>query len=575
MSLFAKGKINKKIQRSASNLIDVIDQPASLYPENILFKYKRNKKEYSVTFKSFRAEIEYLSHSLIDMGLGGCNVALIGEKSVEWIAMYFAVVYTGGVIVPLDKDLNRDQIPGFIEYADCEAVAYSDAFIGVFENNPLIKKLKAKIRISPVFDDFAKAIPEGVYIYEQLIKKGELSPSIIGITNSKPDNYTSKLSVLIFTSGTTGSSKAVMLSQNNIVSCINDAVKYVSLDENDVFISVLPLHHTYEMTAGIMAAMFCGCNICLNDSLTSLLADFKSYKPTMMMAVPLICENMYKKIVDTIKKKGKTQTVAVAGKISDLLLKLNFDVRRKLFAEVLEAFGGRLSNIICGGAAMRSGLVDDFKTFGINIQQGYGITECSPIISIIPAGVYNPASCGLPLEGMQVYIDRENPGDETGEICVKGGNVMLGYYKNPEATEAVLNNKGWFYTGDCGYVDKNNYIYITGRKKNVIVLDNGKNVFPEEIEEYISHIPFVIDCMVTSNKSREESGLSLSAMIYPDFVGLADEKVEGDKAINEYFKAKISELNRKLVNYKQIRNIDIRKEPFPKTSTLKIQRYKV
>ena len=568
-------RATKKTDRRAASIIDILDQPAALFPDHYLFKYKRNKKECAITYKAFRAEVEFLSRGLLEMNLGGSHIALIGEKSAEWIAFYFAVVNVGGVVVPLDKDLNRDQIPDFIDFADCDAAAYSDTFTGVFENNKAMKSLKCRIRISPDQDAKASEYPEGVISYTNLLKKGELSPSVKAESDVEIKPDTSKMCVIIFTSGTTGSSKGVMLSQDNLTTCVSDAVRYVNIDEDDVLLSILPLHHTYEMTAGILAAMFCGCTICLNESLTSLLADFKTYKPTVLIAVPLVCETMYKKIRETIKKSGRAQIVSAAGKISDTLFKFKIDVRRTVFAEVLAAFGGNLSNIICGGAAMRAGLVDDFKTFGITVQQGYGITECSPIISIIPYEIHNPPSCGLPLEGMQVYIDRENSEDETGEICVKGGNVMLGYYKNPAATGAVLNDRGWFYTGDCGYVDSKNFLYITGRKKNVIVLDNGKNVFPEELEDYIMRIPFVSDCMVSSNKSNEEGGLSLTAIIFPDYAALTENKTEGEAEVNDYFKKKISELNRKLINYKQIRNIVIRNEPFPKTSTHKIQRHKV
>jgi long-chain acyl-CoA synthetase len=366
-----------------------------------------------------------------------------------------------------------------------------------------------------------------------------------------------------------------MLSQRNIVFCAIQSSKLVDISSEDVLVSVLPLYHTYEMTGGILIALRNGCTICLNDSIANSLRDFKHYRPTMLALVPLFVSTIYKRILDTAEKKGASKSLALAVSTSKYLRLVGLDVRRRLFGEVLSALGGRIRTIICGGAALNPDLVARFEEFGISLKQGYGITECAPIISVVPYNVNRPSSCGIPIDGMQVMIDREKASDETGEIMVKGDNVMLGYYKNKQATDEVLTPRGWFYTGDCGYTDKDGFLYITGRRKNVIVLNNGKNVFPEEIEEYLERVPLISDSIVVGRKTDDGDTIQLTAVIYPDYEKAAEKNLIKDDEILTFFRENIIKLNKTLVLYKQIRNIEIRKTPFPKTSTQKIKRHKV
>ena len=380
------------------------------------------------------------------------------------------------------------------------------------------------------------------------------------------------MSVMLFTSGTTGTSKIVMLNQRNICSVINDARKpLAAFNDKDQLLSVLPVHHTYELTCGIFAASDHGCAIAINDSIKHVTKNLKKYKPTAMAVVPLYVEVFYNSIMKTVRKQGIEKKFNFALKLSRTADKVNINLRKQLFGKVMEAFGGRLNKMVCGGAALRPELVSIFGAIGVDICQGYGITECAPLISVVPCGVYNPKSCGLISESVQVFIDKENPTDEFGEIVVKGPNVMLGYYKNEQATKEVLSPKGWFYTGDYGYVDANNYLYITGRKKNIIVLQDGKNVFPEEIEEYLGAIPHIKECVVVGR--QKDNDLAITALVYPDFEYTDSIGLKSKEEVYNAIREKINETNRKLVGYKRIVALEFVEEEFEKTPSKKIKRF--
>lgn len=290
-----------------------------------------------------------------------------------------------------------------------------------------------------------------------------------------------------------------------------------------------------------------------------------------MVVVPLYVEVFYNTIMRTVKKQGIEKKFNMALKLSRMAGKVNIDLRKQLFATVIESFGGRLGKIICGGAPLRPELVETFDAIGIRITQGYGITECSPLVAAVPFDVLNPKSCGVLIGGVQVFIDKEKPDDEFGEIVVKGDNVMLGYYDNELATREVLSPKGWFYTGDYGYIDENNYLYITGRKKSMIVLQDGKNVFPEEIEEYISAIPLIKESVVVGR--ARDNDLAITALIYPDKEYAAGEGLTKREDIYNAIRLKINEMNRGLVGYKRVASIEFRDEPFEKTPSQKIKRF--
>ncbi|MBP3685977.1 MAG: AMP-binding protein, partial [Clostridia bacterium] len=521
-------------QPEAKTVPGMLFDSARLYPTKDVFRYRRDGADCAVTYSAFERLVRALSCAFSERALPTFHVALIGEKSPEWIAVYLAVVAAGGVIVPLDRELDRAQIASFVREADCDAAVYTNTYREVFESDDeRLSELKLRVRL--VTDCPTEAIlSEQTHKTEEIPALGDLARRgarlLDGGAESAPVLDCDRLAVLLFTSGTTGTAKMVMLSQNNILFCCNRGIKYVAVTPDDVFLSILPLHHTYEMSCGILVALLRGCTVAINDRITSVLSDFKRFSPSVICVVPTVLGVMYKKILETARKEGKEKTLLVGRALSGALMHLGIDVRRKIFATVLAAFGGRLRLVVSGGAACSAELIANMEAFGLKVSQAYGITECAPGVAMIPHDVTNYASCGLPIVGQQIIIDRAHPDDETGEIVIKGGNVMLGYYKNEEATRDVLTSRGWFYSGDCGYLDPDGFLYITGRKKNVLVLDSGKNVFPEEIEEYLEPIFGIRDCMVTTTK-RDDGLLQLTAIIFPDFDALKEKAVEGDDAL--------------------------------------------
>ena len=363
-----------------------------------------------------------------------------------------------------------------------------------------------------------------------------------------------------------------MLSEQNVISSVNSAAATVDFSGDDCIVSVLPIHHTYELCIMITALNY-GMNIGINDSLKRVLKNIELFQPTGLILVPLFVSTMYKKIWDEAKKSGKDQLLKYLSGISHTLRQLSFDVRRTLFKQVLSAFGGKLEKIICGGAALNPELAESFSEFGVDIFEGYGITECAPLIAVNPYYAPKKGSVGPSVPCCTVRIDPDHVNDKgynEGEIQVKGTNVMLGYYKNPEETAQVFTEDGWFCTGDIGYMDSDGYIFITGRKKYVIVLENGKNIFPEEIEEYISKYCSVAESVVLGRRNSE-GDIVLTAVVYPrmeDFPDPADHV-----AIEAKIHDQLKKMNRKLVSYKQVRGLEFRYEEFEKTTSKKIKRH--
>ncbi len=555
-----------------ASLHQLLANGAARYPDNTLFLFEREGVDYSITYANFYDYVKAIARGLIRHGLAGRRAALIGESSVEWIATYLAVIIAGGEIVPLDASLDPTHMIGFVNHAECELFFYSDSHAAVIEEST--EKMPRVISFSRLTDPvFAPMLEEDCDLEKmnrlsELVKVGNAHPDIaIG------DTDTEKMCALLFTSGTTGSSKGVMLSQRNICTVLNDAhVLLHQIRPDDMLLSVLPIHHTYELSCGILAPMTFGASIAINDSIRHITKNLKKYRPTVMALVPLFLEQFEKKIRASIEKQGKTKTVQNGIRLSRLLMKMKIDVRHRLFAQIRDAFGGRLRYIVSGAAALKPDMVDFFRDLGIVVSQGYGITECAPLISAIPFDEYNPRSCGKVIEGMQIFIDKKTTSDTYGEIVVKGGNVMLGYYNDPAATAEVL-SKGWFYTGDYGYLDEKGYLYITGRKKNVIVLPGGKNVFPEEIEEYLSPVELISECVVLGRES--EGDVIVTAIVYPSEEAATAKGLLTPEAIQTAIKDEIRTINRGLVGFKQIRRVEFRSEPFEKTSTRKIKRYTV
>ena len=546
----------------ATNLAKFGDRTAYRY-------FDKERNVVSMTYAELSAKMLQQAAGYAALGLAGKRIAIIGETSVEWVCSYVATVAGGGVAIPLDRELEVSEIEGFLEFAEADAIVYSASFNNKFEN--LAKAHPTVTKLIPMAPEEGMEENDRVVPYAKLmelgakgVEEGYAYPAL-----ENPD----RLAEMLFTSGTTGSSKCVMLSEKNIYSAVNAACESVNFSKDDKIVSVLPIHHTYELCI-MLAGLSYGMNIAINDSLKRVLKNFAIFQPTGLVLVPLFVSTMYRKIWETAKKSKKDKALRVLLKISRALRCVGIDLRKKLFAQVTGAFGGNLNKIICGGAPLNPEMAKTFYEFGIQICEGYGITECSPLIAVNPYFAPKNASVGPSVPCCRVRIDvdhTDEQGHAVGEIQAKGDNVMLGYYKNPEETAKVFTEDGWFCTGDVGYTDEDGYIFITGRKKFVIVLENGKNVFPEEIEEYLASIEEIGECVVLGRKKEDSDEIVLTAMVYPQMDKF--ERHASHEEIESTIRAQVAKLNRKLVGYKQIRAVEFRYEPFEKTTSKKIKRH--
>ena len=554
----------------ATDFRSMLQRTAEREPEDKkVYVYARHRVDHAITYRDFYRNIRSFGSALHKKGLTGKRVCVIGDCDPAYMTTYYGTVITGGVIVPLDKDISDEEVEGFLRLAEVCAVVYTEGqngrMLALSERMPDVLFLsvhpgdaeKASSRIG-LYDEF---LAEGAEAYEG----GD------GYFDTVPQDL-KKCCAIIFTSGTTGSSKGVMLSQGNLVASLMASADVIDqLGDFTTVLSVLPMHHTYEVTTGHLTAHYYGATIAINESLKYVSKNILKYKPDYMILVPMFVETMHKKMWDEIRKKGKEKKVRRGMKMSEFLMKFGIDLRQKMFAEILESYGGNLRAIVCGGAKLDPQCIRDFRAVGIEVQEGYGITECAPLLAANPINRNRVGSAGLPVRGVSARIEKEKESDKTGEILCKGPNVMLGYYKNEDATRAVFTDDGWFRTGDLGYIDRGGYIHITGRKKNVIVLSNGKNVFPEELEEHLRHCPLFAESAVVGRK-KENGEEVITAVIYPDYDAL---KGLGKEEIEERVRAELNEINRTLPQYKQMRGLEIRQTEFEKTTSRKIKRHKI
>lgn len=552
-----------------TDLRDLVKSGADVFGDKTLYFYKENGETKEYSFKLLYDETLYIGTALAKLGLMGKGIAVIGNTHPRYTATYISTVNGGGYIVPVDPELTNDQTAYFMNFAEVEAVFYTDKPTEkINEIKELLPNVKLFIAIQPKSDFISD---ENNMTIDALIEMGktELENGYTEYTDY--EIVPEKMSAIIFTSGSTGTAKGVMLSTKNLTAAVNASCLSMSYDDRNTFVSVLPPHHTYEMTCGHLALMNIGAQVLINDSLKNALRNFKEFKPNALMLVPLFVETMHKKIWAEIKKKGIEGKLKFAMGFDNALLSVGIDIRKKLFKEIIDAFGGNLKSIVCGGASLSPELIKDFYSFGVTVLEGYGITECAPLVAVNSPGKVRFRSVGQPVKGCTVKIDLTDSEEDTGEILVKGDNVMMGYYKNPEATKEAFTEDGWFRTGDIGRMDKDGYIYITGRKKNVIILSNGKNIYPEEIEEYLIPIEIILEAIVIARKNAAGEP-TITAIAVPNMALLEG---KSDDEIYEMIKAEISEVNKKLPSYKQIHQIEIRKEEFERTTSKKIQRFKV
>ena len=491
------------------NIRHMVDLAAEESGDKISHKYFENKEIKEVTFKEFRLITEYLGTALTDLGFAKNHVANIGMNSFKWICIYVTVLKGAGVYVPVDKELPETDIINVIVNSESEVVFYAKKFEKFFMEN------RDKFPNVKYFIGHDREEDEGEFLsYNKFLAKGKALYEAGNREFEKLQSDPNELKMLVYTSGTTGKSKGVMLSEHNIKSGI-----YYGLQASKIFgscLSVLPYHHTYEAIPGILVAIHHRATLCINDKLTNVLKNLNTFKPEYIYLVPAFVELFYKRIWATLKEKKIDKLFKVMIAVSNGLRKVGIDIRRKLFKSVIDNFGGNLKEIVCGGAPIRAEVGKFFDDIGIILFNGYGITECSPLVSVNRVECNDPRTVGMVLPCIDIKI--ENPdSDGIGEICVKGDVVMLGYYKEPELTREVLTEDGWFNTGDYGYMNKAGLLVITGRKKNIIVLSNGKNIYPEEIEEYIQGIPYVKEVVIYSVKDENGMEDALCAEVFPDY----------------------------------------------------------
>lgn len=550
------------------NIREVIKDGIEKHPNAIAFTLKNKidkKVEYrDITYKEFEKEINYLGTGFLKEGLKNKRISIIGPNSYQWALSYITILFGIGVVVPLDKGLPAQEIEDSIIRSESEVIIFDKKYVDIV--NEIKNKKNTKIQIficmQDIEDKSFKTINDIIKIGENEFLKGNREFLNLDIDNDKAN-------IILFTSGTTALSKAVMLSQKNIASNINSMNAVEKFYDGDVNLLMLPFHHTFAST-GIIIMLNNGVKNVFCDGLRHIQENMKEYKVSVFVCVPLILEAMHKKVLAGIKKQGKEQTVRRAQKLSNALLKIGIDVRRKLFKDIIDNFGGNMRFIISGAAAIDKNVAKDFNEWGILAIQGYGLTETSPVLCAENAKYIRYGSVGVPLLDIEVKID--NPDEHgVGELIAKGPNVMLGYYKNEEATKQTLIDN-WYHTGDLGYIDKDGYVFITGRKKNVIVLKNGKNVFPEEIEELINKLPYVSESLVFGYPKDDDLIVSTKIVYNEDYVKkFLDNMSEED--LNQKVWNDIKEINLKVPQYKHIKKFILTKDPMIKTTTAKIKRF--
>ena len=551
-------------KREFKDIRHIVEYAAETYGENTAFSFKkspRDKEIVKVSYIQFRDDVRALATEMISRGMMNKHVAVVAKMSYDFAVAYYATILSGGVFVPLDKEWGAEELADTVKNADAEYLLCDKDIV---EKGEKIKELAG------IANDIVYLCAEG----EGTLEAWRTAGAEKFADDSKPYFECSydkrKLSLLVFTSGTTGKGKGVMLCSEAIIRDMADIVHYIDFAKKTV--SVLPPHHTYGSTVMLIGHVMIGTEIYISDGLKYVQKELKAEKPGHLILVPLYLETFYRKIQANIKAQGKEKLVKTMMKISNLLLKVGIDLRRKLFGAIRDAFGGEVSMIITGGAPVNPEIVAFFQGIGISTLNGYGITECAPLIAVNRSRHIVPGSVGSVLDMDEVRIDEPNE-DGEGEILVKGPNVMLGYYKNEEATREAITEEGFFRTGDYGKLTKDNILFITGRKKNLIILSNGKNVYPEEIENELVSAPGVQDIIVYEGKSKRGMEFNdIVAEIYPD-----KEYIDknGITDIYAHLKQFVDEYNKTAVSYKKIGILKVRDEDFPKNTLRKIMRFKL
>ena len=549
-----------------TDLKDMLNKTRELYGDKPGYKIKIGKGQYKTyTHNEIRDMINYLGTALINLGLKGKRIGVIGENRYEWELAYLSVVCGVGIVVPMDKSLPANELEEVIERSEVEAIFYSKKYEEVIKKIKYKKKNKLKHLISMDTDIHE----EGIYSEKELIEKGK---EMVDSGNREYINAKinpEEMRIMLFTSGTTSKSKVVALSHKNLVSNVMDYASVVDVDSNDRILSFLPLHHVYECTVGMLVSLYVGAERSFCDGIRHIMENLNEYKITYAAFVPAIYEIMYKNIWKMIQKEDKIEETK---KLMQEYKDKSMEEKKKAFKEIHDMYGGCIKLFISGAAALDKEVIETFRNWGINLCQAYGLTETSPIIGIETNEHHRVGSIGRPIPHVEARID-EADDDGVGELVVKGPNVMLGYYNNKKATDSVMED-GWFHTGDLARIDEDGYIFICGRKKSVIVLKNGKNIYPEEMEGLVNKIEGVKESFIFGKQQTDDKdNIKIHVKIIFDKEIMKEAyKVENEEDIYKVLAEKIKEVNSVMPKYKAIRGILVSEEPLVKTTTGKIKR---
>lgn len=543
--------------------------------KNNIYILERPNHDHKAKFEEFT--YERFGNDAINLGTGlmkylnlaNERIIIIGENTYYWYVSYFSILCGVGIAVPVDKELPNNEIENVIKRSHAAAVIYSkkkkDAIDKIKDNLPMVKYF-----IEMNSDDGVQGRDVGI---EHVIAEGKKLTDAGNTEYMDVEIDPEEFKFLIFTSGTTSQAKGVMLCHRNLAENVNAVSKYVKIYERDRFFSVLPLHHTYESSIGALLPFANGSSVAICGGLRYIVPDMQEAKPTAMLAVPLLVESLYKKINQSIEKSGKAGLVNSMIHLTNALKSVGIDIKRKVFKEIYDNLGGNMRIIVSAAAPIDKKIGKWVQDIGIEFLQGYGLTETAPIAALTPECDPRVGSVGLPVNCAQIKIHNPNENGE-GEIWIKSQTLMLGYYEDEEATKEVVHD-GWFNSGDIGYQDKDGYVYVTGRSKNVIVTQNGKNIYPEEIELLLSKVPEIQECMVYGKEVEGEKELIISAKVIPNMEEI--ERLHGKdlsgEEIHKIIWNKIKDVNKSLTSYKAIKNLELKHDEFAKTTTMKIKRY--
>ncbi len=552
-----------------TDLRDMLKQSEEKFGDRAAYVYKTDKPGVfrEITYKDFAKDIRNFGTALVNLGLKSKRIAVISDNRYEWCVTYLAVTTGTGVIVPLDKALPANEIESLIIRSEVEAIVYSSKYDEIMNDIKARNTSNVKYFISM---DLSKK-ENDIYSQKELMEQGAklLEEGNTEYLDSKID--AEEMGIMLFTSGTTAMSKAVMLSQRNICANLMDIASVIKLVPEDRMLSFLPLHHTFECTVGFLYPISKGSSIAFCEGIRHIADNAKEYQVTAMISVPILYETMYKKIMKGIEKKGKLETVKKGIKISNFLLKFGIDIRRKLFKEVIDNLGGKARLFVAGGAALDPAAEKGFNELGVKMLQGYGLTESSPVIAAEDDKYIRLGSIGKAFPSLDVKIDEPNE-EGIGELLVKGPTIMLGYYNNEEATKETLED-GWLHTGDLAKIDKDGFIFISGRKKFVIVLKNGKNIYPEELETIVNKIGGVTESFVYGKPEDDGDYKICAKIVYDKDMVESIYGTNDEEKLKELIWQEVKKVNKTMPAYKYIREISITDKPLIKTTTQKIKRF--